>query len=98
MSACLSASSLTVSSEDLKTSNRNTKEAKLSVYLKTPHIKKRASVHSDIVCYLSNKARGGVVYGQYTTAKGCSRTAEWLDTVLSRGILAIYHKPLMPYC
>jgi hypothetical protein len=22
--------------------------------------------------YLSNKARGGVVYGQYTTAKDCS--------------------------
>ena len=46
--------------------------------------------------YLSNIARGGVVYGQYTTAKGCSyaqRNAEFLDTALSRGILAIYHKP-----
>ena len=48
---------------------------------------------------LSNKARGGVVYGQYTTAKCCSyarRNAEFLDTALSPDILAIYHKP--PRC
>jgi hypothetical protein len=48
------------------------------------------------VVYLSNKAQGGVVYGQYTTAKACSYA--WsndggLDTALSRGILAKYHKP-----
>lgn len=24
------------------------------------------------ILYLSNKARGGVVYGEYSTAKGCS--------------------------
>jgi hypothetical protein len=41
------------------------------------------------------KAQGGVVYGQYTTAKGYSYTGhnvECLDTALSRSILAIYHK------
>ena len=35
---------------------------------------------------LSNKAQEGVVYGQYTTAKGCSyvqRNAECLDTALA---------------
>ena len=40
---------------------------------------------------------GFAVYGQYTTAKGCSYTrheAECLDTALSHCILAIYHKPL----
>ena len=45
---------------------------------------------------LSNKAWGGVVYGQYSTAKGCSYARcneECLDTALSRDILAIYHKP-----
>ena len=54
------------------------------------------------VIYLSNKARGGVVYGQYTTTKGCSyaiRNTECLDTVLSCRILAIYAQtPEMPYC
>uniref|UniRef100_A0A674ATX4 Unc-51 like kinase 4 n=1 Tax=Salmo trutta TaxID=8032 RepID=A0A674ATX4_SALTR len=49
--------------------------------------------------YLSSNApRGFVVYGQYTTAKECSYTRriaeDSLDTALSRGILAIYHKPL----
>uniref|UniRef100_A0A8C7HSK9 Suppressor of cytokine signaling 3 n=1 Tax=Oncorhynchus kisutch TaxID=8019 RepID=A0A8C7HSK9_ONCKI len=46
--------------------------------------------------FLSNKARVGGVYGQYTVAKGCSYTrgnVECLDTALSHGILAIYHKP-----
>ena len=43
--------------------------------------------------YLCNKAPGGVVYGQYTTAKGLRAV---LDTALSRGILTIYHKP--PKC
>jgi hypothetical protein len=46
--------------------------------------------------YLNNKARGGVVYGQYTTAKGCYdalRNTECMDTALSRGILTIYHTP-----
>ena len=46
---------------------------------------------------ISNKALGGVVYGQYTTAKGCSyarSNTECLDTALSRGLLAIYHKPI----
>jgi hypothetical protein len=33
--------------------------------------------------FLCNKAKGGVIYGQYTTAKAC---------------VLIYHKPLMPYC
>jgi hypothetical protein len=36
----------------------------------------------------SSKARGGVVYGQYPTAKGCSdarRNAERLDTAFSLG-------------
>jgi hypothetical protein len=49
--------------------------------------------------YVRNKAQGGVVFGQYTTAKGCSyarHKAECLDTALSRGILAIYHNP--PRC
>ena len=36
--------------------------------------------------YLSNHARGGVAYGQYTTAKG-------LDTALSHGILAVMTNP-----
>ena len=42
---------------------------------------------------------GGVVYGQYTTAKGCSyaqHNVKFLDTALSRCILAIYLKP--PRC
>ena len=41
-----------------------------------------------------------VVHGQYTTARGCSlwRNAECLDTALSGGILAMYHKPEVPYC
>jgi hypothetical protein len=46
------------------------------------------------VVYFSNKARGGVVYGQYTTAKCCIqalRVASCLRTALSRDILAIYH-------
>jgi hypothetical protein len=43
---------------------------------------------ADIEGRLSNKAWGGVVYGQYTTAKG---NAECLDTALNRGILAMYH-------
>ena len=49
--------------------------------------------------YLSNKAEGGMVYDQYTMAKGCSyarRIAECLDTALIRGIRAVYHKP--PRC
>ena len=54
------------------------------------------------VVYLSNTAQGGVVYGQYTTAKGCSyaqRNMECLYTALNCGILAIYHKPPeVPYC
>ena len=51
---------------------------------------------SAYIPYLSNNARGVVLCGQYTKAKGCSyaqRNAEGLDTVVSRGILAIYHKP-----
>ena len=47
------------------------------------------------VVYLSSNARGGVVYGQYTTAKDCSyawRNTECLDTALSHGI------PEVPYC
>ena len=39
-----------------------------------------------VVRYLSNNTRGGVVYER--------RKAECLDTAVSRGILAIYHKPL----
>ena len=53
------------------------------------------------VAYLSNKARGDVVYGQYTMAKGCScsqRKAECLDTTRSHGILAMYHKPEVSFC
>ena len=42
--------------------------------------------------YLNSQARGGVVYDQYTTDKEC------LDAALSRGILAIYHTPEVPYC
>ena len=56
----------------------------------------RGTVGETVVLYLSNKARGGVVYRQYTTAKGCSYAQcnmEFLDTALSRGILAIYYKP-----
>jgi hypothetical protein len=44
------------------------------------------------VLYLSNKARGVVVYGQYTTAKGCS---------YAQRNLPIGHIPLtpeVPYC
>ena len=50
-----------------------------------------------VIAKLSNKGRGGVVYGQYTTAKGCThavRKVECLDTTLSHVILAIYHKLL----
>ena len=50
-----------------------------------------------LVSYLHNKARGGVVYGQYNTPKGYSdaqRKAECLAIALSHGILAIFHKPL----
>jgi hypothetical protein len=43
--------------------------------------------------YLSNKVRGGMLDDQYTTTKGCSSGYS-----LSRGILAIYHKPEVPYC
>ena len=49
------------------------------------------------IIYLSNKAQGGVVYGQYTSAKGCSyaqRNAECLDT--ARG--HIPQNPEVPYC
>ena len=38
-----------------------------------------------------------MVYGQYTTAKGCSyaqRNVECLDTDLTCGLLAVNHKPL----
>ena len=41
---------------------------------------------------LSNKAQGGVVYGQYTTAKSCSyaqRTVECMDTALTQGALLL---------
>ena len=44
--------------------------------------------------------RGFVVYGQYTTTKGCSyawRMVECLDTALSREILPIYQTPEVPY-
>ena len=50
---------------------------------------------------LSNKARGGVVYGQYTMARGCSyawRNAEYMDTALSRGILVTPQTPGVPSC
>jgi hypothetical protein len=56
-------------------------------------------IKGTVIVELSNKALGDVVYGQYTTAKGCSyarRNVECLDTAISRGILAIYHKP--PRC
>ena len=46
--------------------------------------------HIVILVYLSNKGRGGVVYGQHSTAKGCSsarRIAERMDTT-----------PDVPYC
>ena len=43
---------------------------------------------SDVEFYLSNKARRGVLYGQYITV-----IVVCLDTALSRGILAICHKP-----
>ena len=52
---------------------------------------------SNHLVYNSNKAPWGfVVYGQYNTAKGCIqalRVAPCIITVLSRGILAIYHTP-----
>jgi hypothetical protein len=47
------------------------------------------------VIELSNNAWGGLVYGQYTTTKGCFKlrcNAECLDTALIHGIFAIYHK------
>ena len=40
----------------------------------------------------------GVWHTVHTTAKGCSyarRNTEYLDTALSYGIQAIYHKPLL---
>jgi hypothetical protein len=42
-----------------------------------------------------------VVYGQYTTAKGCVQAlcvASRKRTALSHGILAIYHEPEVSYC
>ena len=48
------------------------------------------------VVYLCNKARGGVVYGQYTAATVCIQTlrvVSCIRTALSRGILAICHTP-----
>jgi hypothetical protein len=46
--------------------------------------------------YISNKARAVVLFGQYTTVRAVlTHNVECLDTALSRGILAIYHK--VPY-
>ena len=53
--------------------------------LNSPNVTKVPGLH------LSNKARGGVVYGQYTTGKGRPNArckAECLE----------YHTPKVPYC
>jgi hypothetical protein len=41
--------------------------------------------------YLSNKARGDVVYGQYTTAKGCFYVQHNADCL-------VYFPCKLPYC
>ena len=46
-------------------------------------------IYTSIV-YLRNKARGGVVYGQYTTVKDCSYAQRRVPGYSP--ILAVYHK------